>query len=563
MRRDFAHRTCSRNISGTGPGMSFLQASPWPCARTTSRTFSRMTSRIWRYIARWLVALVFFAFPAGATEHVGAAPDDTLRVITHIAASWVVGNSVVEPLVGVDNENQFVPRLAERWEITDTHMDLHLRQGVVFHDGTPFDSHAVRRNWERYVETAAQVTPYFTLDLRRAVQDVEAVNDFLVRMHFKPNGFVGQMMVYLRAFYIYSPSFFEHTAGRYPPGNQANILQAGPWGTGPYVVRDVSSNGAVTTLERNPDYWRPGFPRTSHLFIYSPRAVDSQSAYQWLIDGKADLFDAGTPSMLPLLRGHAHLNRVITHPTSHLTTLFNTRKPGTPLRDIRVRQALNYLVDRHTLLRYVSRDTARMVAFILPLDQAKGLQPYPFDPQAAQELLRAAGFGPDNPLSLIIGYFMSEERLARAISAMLQAGGVEVELVRYDTRQEYYQRIKNYTHGPDNPIKAERWDLSIVQSGLYTNTVTTHFEAFFSEGGNRWIEIDQRADELFLRAMRARTPKEVHDALANMEIYLHKQHYSMPLFIWPSIFIMNQRIARNTFSGSGYLLNLGEIAIAP
>ena len=516
-----------------------------------------------RFFAVCCLVLLFASFPAAAGEHGKEESKDTLRVITHIAASWVVGNSVVEPLVGVDNENRFVPRLAERWEFSDTHMDLYLRPGVVFHDGTPFDSKAVRRNWERYVETAAQVAPYSTLDLRKAVRDVEPVDDLLVRLHFRPDGYVGQMLVYLRAFYMYSPSFFEQTDGRYPPGNQANILQAGPWGTGPYIVREVSAGGATTTLERNPDYWRPGYPLTSRILIYSPAAVDSQTAYQWMIDGKADLFDAGTPSMLSLLSGHGHLHRVMTHPTSHLTTLYNTRKPDTPLGDIRVRQALNFLVDRHTLLRYVSRDTARMVAFILPLAEAKGLQPYPYDPETAQGLLAEAGFGPDNPLSIVIGYFISEEKLARAIAAMLQAGSVEVELEQYVTRQEYYQRIKNYTHGPDNPIEAERWDLSIVQSGLYTNTVATHFEAFFSDGGNRWIKVDERADLLFLEAMRARTPEDVQGALAEMEVYLYDQHYSMPLFIWPSIFIMNQRIAQNSFSGSGYLLNLGEIAIAP
>ncbi|WP_161788457.1 ABC transporter substrate-binding protein [Desulfonatronum thiodismutans] len=521
-----------------------------------------MSSRLGKLAVCWLV-LLLVAFPAGAAEHSGEAPEDTLRVIAHIAASWVVGNSVVEPMVGVDNENRFVPRLAERWEITDTHMDLYLRQGVVFHDGTPFTSRSVLHNWERYVETAAQVAPYSTLDLRMAVRDVEPLGDHMVRMHFKPDGYVGQMLVYLRAFYMYSPSYFEHTAGRYPPGNQANILQVGPWGTGPYIVREISGGGALSTLERNPDYWRAGYPRTSRLLIHGPAAVDSQTAYQWMIDGKADLFDAGTPSMLPLLAGHAHLHRVIAYPTSHLTTLYNTRKPDTPLSDIRVRQALNFLVDRHTLLRYVSRDTARMVAFILPLDEAEGLQPYPYDPQSAQELLAEAGFGPENPLSIVVGYFISEEKLALAITAMLRAGGVEVELERYVTRQEYYQRIKNYTHGPDNPIEAERWDLSIVQSGLYTNTVATHFEAFFNDGGNRWIEVDHQADDLFLAAMRAKTPEGVHDALAEMEIHLYDQHYSMPLFIWPSIFVMNRRIAQNSFSGSGYLLNLGEIAIDP
>lgn len=490
-------------------------------------------------------------------------PADTLRVVAHIATSWVVGNSVVEPLIYVDNQNNFIPGLAEDWETHDRFMDLRLRRGVVFHDGTAFTSASVVRNWEHYVATAENTAPYYTLDIRNAVASVEALDSHRVRMQFTADAFVGQMMVYLRSFYMYSPSYFEYSGGVYPPGNQANILSAGPWGTGPYRVTGVTSGSASYTLERNPSYWMEGYPRTSHLEIYGPAAVDTQTAYRWLQEGRIDLFDAVTPSMLPALSRQPHLHRVVQHPTSHLTTLYNTRKPDSALRDIRVRQALNFMIDRNTLSTYVSRQTARMVAFVLPLDEALNLQPYRYQPEQAQRLLRAAGYGPENPLNIVVAYFTSDERLAQAIGAMLEAAGVAVEYDVYETRQEYYMHVKNYTHGPDNPIEGERWDLSVVNSGLYTNTVATHFEAFFGDGGNRWIQRDPTADELFLQAMRARSVDEANARLAELEVYLYQQHYSMPVFIWPSIFVMHERIAANSFSGSGYLLNLKEIAIDP
>ncbi|TVR88810.1 MAG: ABC transporter substrate-binding protein [Spirochaetaceae bacterium] len=492
-----------------------------------------------------------------------AAPADTLRVIAHIATSWVEGNSVVEPLIYVDNENNFIPALAESWETHERYMDLRLRRGVSFHDGTPFNSASVLRNWERYVASAANTAPYYTIDIRKAVSSVEALDSHRVRLHFIEDAFVGQMKVYLRSFYMYSPSYFAYSGGVYPPGNQANILSAGPWGTGPYRVTEVTAGSAAYTLERNPNYWMDGYPRTSRLEIYGPAAVDTQSAYRWMQEGRADLFDAVTPSMLPALSRQPHLHRVVKHPTSHLTTLYNTRKPNSPLRDIRVRQALNFMIDRNTLSTYVSRQTARMVAFVLPLDEARNLYPYGYQPERARQLLRAAGYGPENPLELMIAYFISEERLARAIGAMIESAGVRVEYDVYQTRQDYYMRVKNYTHGPDNPIEAERWDLSVVNSGLYTNSIATHFEAFFGDGGNRWIQRDATADELFLQAMRARSIDESNDRLAELEVYLYEQHYSMPVFIWPSIFVMNERIANNSFSGSGYLLNLKEIAIDP
>ena len=509
-----------------------------------------------------LAALVFMFLLVGPSALLARGEDsDSLHVIAHIATSWVVGNAVVEPLVNTDNQNRFIPCLAVRWQFSPTYLDLHLRQGVVFQDGTPFDAVAVRSNWERYLATAAQKTPYFTLDLRLVVREVEILSDHLVRMHFRPDGFIGQMLVCLRSFYIYSPSYFRQNKDTYPEGNQANILTAGPWGTGPYRIVAVSNKGAVSHLEANPVYWQSGYPRTKKLIIYGPASVDSRTAYELMIEDKADLFDAVAPSMLPLLSKHHHLQRVIQYPTSHLTTLFNIRKPASPLRDIRVRQAINLLIDRRTLLRYVAHDSARMVAFILPLAESRGLQPYPYDPAKAKQLLKEAGFDDKRPLSLVIGYFISEEKLAKSIGAMLSGKGIKIEFDKYLTRQEYYQHIKNYTHGPNNPIEAERWDLSVVQSGLYTNSVTTHFEAFFTDGGNRWIEPDQKADQLFLEVMRAASQGEAQEKLAAMESYLYEQYYLMPLFIWPSIFVMHRRIGSSSFSRSGYLLNLKEITI--
>lgn len=506
------------------------------------------------------IQVMIFATESTAQEKLQQTSADTLRVIAHIATSWVVGNAVVEPLVYVDNANNFIPKLAKDWNITENYMDLHLQENVLFQDGTPFDANSVINNWKHYVASAQKKAPYYTLDLRLAVRRMEVLGAHTVRMHFNKDAFKGQILVYLRSFYMYSPAYFKKFTD-YPKGNQANILQAGPWGTGAYELVEVQKNGAVYSLQAFGQYWEEGYPRTKNLEIYGPTAIDTQTAYEWMIDGKADLFDAVSPSMLPLLNRHAEVKRSIHYPNSHLTTLFNMRKTDSALRDVRVRKAINLLIDRRVLQRFVSNGLGRMTAFILPLDSSDGLSPYPHDPKTALELLSEAGFDAQTPLSLVIGYYISEEKLALAITAMLRANGIKIELDKYITRQEYYQHIKNYTHGPDNPIEKERWDLSIVQSGLYTNTVATHFEAFYGKGGNRWIEADGEADRLFLNAMRAKNIEQANYGFKKMEHYLYDNYYSMPLLIWPSIFALNKRITNDTFSNSGYLLNLREISL--
>ena len=119
-----------------------------------------------------------------------------------------------------------------------------------------------------------------------------------------------------------------------------------------------------------------------------------------------------------------------------------------------------------------------------------------------------------------------------------------------------------YGHGPENPMEREKWDLNIVNTGLYTNSVATHFgECFVSQGGYRWILPDPQVDRMFMSAMKQNNLKTAEHTLLQLERYLYSQYYMMPIYINPSILAVHKRIAGSTFSASGYLLNLKEIEI--
>lgn len=494
-------------------------------------------------------------FPIGAK-----ASQDTLRVICHVAMPWVVGNQVVEPLIYVDNQNRFISHLAVSYKGYDTYMDLELRKGVEFHDGTQFDSSSVIRNWEAYRRTA---NPYFTIDLRLGVQAMEALDSHHLRIWFKEDGSKGFMPVLLRSFYIYSPSYFEHTGGVYPAGNQANMLTPGAWGTGPYLLREVRENGAVAVLDRNPTYWQKGRPKNSGLFIYSPKKYDGLTAHSLIKAGEADLFDSVNPSMLPIMSQSDTVSFAVKRPLSCLTTTFNMRKANSPLRDIRVRKALNLLIDRSTLFKYLARGRGRMTAFIFPLSiPGHNLTPYPYAPDEAKNLLREAGYSDTRPLEISIGYFISEKKLANSIAAMLEDGGVRVKFHEYQTRLEWYRHYLNSFHSEENPMEGESWDLNIANIGLYTNSAVTHFgECFTSNGGYRWILPDEQVDTMFTQALKQATMKDIEKSLLALEQYLYDQYYMMPIYIAPTVLAVHNRIEKNSFSASGYLLNLKEIEI--
>ncbi len=511
-------------------------------------------SRIKQYLIL-VASLILISSPASSQS-----TSDALRVICHVAMPWVIGNQVAETLIYVDNDNNFIPNLAATYTMHQKYMDMKLRQGIVFHDGTPFTAASVIMNWQAYKKTAR---PYFTIDLRQGVKDIEELSPHDVRIWFKEDGLIGLIPVFLRSFYLYSPSYFAHFKGKYPSGNQANMLVPGKWGTGAYILKEVQEKGAVAILEKNPNYWQEGLPKTEKIILNGPKKYDGLTAHRLMKEGKADLFDAVSPSMLPIMHQSDAVSLIFKHPLSCLTTLFNMRKADSPLRDIRVRKALNLLIDRRTLFKYLTRGRALMTSFIFPLaTSGHDLEPYPYRPDEAKNLLKIAGFTGEKPLQLSIGYFMSEKKLAHAIAAMLEEGGVKIEFREYQTRYQWYKRFLQALHSDENPMESETWDLNIVNIGLYTNSAATHFgESFSTQGGYRWILPDPRADEMFLSAARQKGLQNVEANLLQLEKYLYERYYIMPIYITPTILAVSKRIEKSSFSASGYLLNMKEIGI--
>ena len=481
-----------------------------------------------------------------------------LRLICHVAMPWVVGNQVVESLVYVDNNNSFIPCLATGWHIEDKYMDLELRKNVFFHDGSPFNASSVENNWKIYQKTA---DPYFSIDLRKCIKNLKELSPYKIRIEFKENAFVGHILVYLRSFYIYSPSYFKFSNNTYPIGNQGNIIQPGNWGTGPYILKESLKNNCIAVLKKNPNYWEKSYPKISEIVLYSPKIFNSIDAHQIMKQGGADIFDAVNPSMSHIIARSPDISLVMKYPLSYLAVLFNMIKPEGVLRDIRIRKALNLSINRKILFKYVAHETARLTPFIFPLSgHDRKIKPYPYNPKLAKKLLNETGYNSNKKLIIKIAYFTSEKKLANAISLMLNEEGIDTVLQEYKTRMQLYKHFINSFHGSKNPVENETWDLIIVNIGFYSNSAVSHFgESFTSDGCCRWILPDPKADKLFFQAMQQKNLNEVNLHLEQMEEYLYDQYYAMPIYIGPSIFAVHKRIGKSSFSGSGYLLNLKKI----
>src|SRR5919109_5607110 len=169
---------------------------------------------------------------------------------------------------------------------------------------------------------------------------------------------------------------------------------AGPWGTGPYkLVEGVSlpdKRSDQVVLEANLAYWDPTrFPRL-HRIIFD-NTLSQQEAVERVktSEGRVDLVTGLSP--LETLRVAESPFAAVVKNRGALVTVFgqfNMRKVGSPWHDVRLRQAVNYAINREDLIRYAAKGNGVIIPALVTVQgfgHAPDLAPYPFDPGTARQ----------------------------------------------------------------------------------------------------------------------------------------------------------------------------------
>ena len=165
---------------------------------------------------------------------------------------------VYDPLIALGDDGQPLAErsLAESWEFTDpVTFVLHLRQGVKFHDGTPFDAEAAKFNLDRHLdpEVASSARSELT-----PVANVEAVDASTLKINLLNPTVAFDVTLFDRAGYQISPTAWEQY-GKDNFGQHAV-------GTGPFKLVELLP-GERCTFERNPDYWASPMPYLDQVVL--------------------------------------------------------------------------------------------------------------------------------------------------------------------------------------------------------------------------------------------------------------------------------------------------------
>jgi peptide/nickel transport system substrate-binding protein len=307
---------------------------------------------------------------------------------------------------------------------------FHLRHGVKFHDGTDFNADAVMWNLDRYFKNDSPQFEPPGAGISRARVPVmnryRKIDDFTVAITTKePASYFPYMAVYLL---MTSPSSFEK-AGR-DWGRLAALPAAG---TGPFRLAKVVPR-EFAELARFDGYWDQGRKAKLDGVRLLP-IPDASSRMAALRAGQVDWIEVPPPDGIPSLKA-AGFNIVTNSYPHDWPWLYNIGAAKSPFKDVRVRQALNYCVDRDGLVTLLNGTAEPSVGWLKPKDPGFGdpVNRYGFDPAKGKALLAEAGYTAARPLAfkVMISTAGSGQMLPLPMNEYLQdnlkqACGVNVE----------------------------------------------------------------------------------------------------------------------------------------
>lgn len=312
---------------------------------------------------------------------------------------------------GFKNEGQ----LAESYKILDNSTwEFKLRQGVKWHNGDDFTADDVKYTWDDFLSQEGRAR----YSNRAVVNRVEVVDPFTVRVFTQ--GPQAGLLDRLGAAAVMPRKAREAV------GSDAFNLK--PIGTGPYRVVEWV-RGERLSLEANPNYWGGKvFPQKLTIRPIS----DPTTRLAELKTGNVHIIQAPSIAALNDIQSDSALDLKELKGGRTMAYKFNITKA--PYDDARVRQSINYAVDRNGIIKGVLEGHGT----VLVGNFSEGwngydpnLAPYPYDPAKAASLLSAAGLGSGTELNFETssGVYVKDREIAEAVAGQLEAVGIKTTII--------------------------------------------------------------------------------------------------------------------------------------
>ena len=370
-----------------------------------------------------MLAIVFgagisFAQPKGELVICQGAEVNALDPAKHNSIPDMnFGLHVFDTLYQRDNQGVIKPHLALSHKIiNDTTWEFKLRSGVKFHNGTVMTAKDVKFSIDRMMDpqTKAFFAPYYS-----TIKEVKIVDDATIQIITKAPDPLLLKRLSMNLYVVPSDLCKEK-------GPEAFFQN--PIGTGPFKFVSWTRNDRMV-FEANEGYW-DGSPKVKRLIIRPVPEVTTRLAE--LQTGNADIITNIPPFLVQQVKDSPNTT-VQSIPSGRVMFLYINCLADGPLKDKRVRQALNYAVDRKTIINNVLMGSGvPMAVNLTPLHFGydPSLKPYPYDPAKAKKLLAEAGYA--GGLSLVFnspnGRYILDKEISQAIAGMFNAVGIQTDM---------------------------------------------------------------------------------------------------------------------------------------
>lgn len=478
-----------------------------------------------------VVGLLFTACGGGSPTTGGGAGGETPSQSNTLIIAMGADATGLDPASVMNNESGFVmstlfdgltrykpgttevePGLAESWDVSPDGLTytFHLRKGVKFHDGTPFDAdaavkwldrllnpnnpnyYAKRPGIDSFVDfTFGEVTSYRAVDPYTLVITLrEPDATFLQSLAMVWSGVTSPA-----ADEKYGLEIYKH-----------------PVGTGPYKFFEWQPNDHIT-VEANPDYWG-GAPSIQRIIF---KVVPEESTRILMLQrGDVHILADVDPANVDMLKKDPNITVLEQPGLFHLGISMPVDRP--PFTDVRVRHALNYAVNKDELNQHLYRGLAQTLTSPIPSvlwGHNDDLKPYQYDPDKARQLLAEAGYPNGFTATMWVsanprGYNpVGGAKLGEAIKEYLAQVGVNIDIQQLEwgaflekvRSKDFHDMAPDGWAGdngdPDNflAVKWASWAIPTGNQSHYSNPEVDQLLA----DARKTISMDQRIQD-YLKA---------------------------------------------------------------
>jgi peptide/nickel transport system substrate-binding protein len=345
--------------------------------------------------------LILWASPSGT----GGLPAELF------ANDFLSSFHIIEPLLHVDGKGNIIPCLAESYKVADDlkSITFNLRKGVKFHDGTDFNAEAAKWNMDNTI--AAMSQPYWG--------SVDIIDGYTIRLNL--NQWANTIVTGLdsAATWMVSPTAFEE--------NGEDWMRNNPVGTGPFIFESFERDVSYKAV-KNPDYWKEGVPYLDAVeILYVGDPLTQKAALQ---AGDADVLQIEPAKMAADLEALGF--EVEVNVTSTFCLLPDTAHPESPFANQKVREAVEYALDREAIANAFSYGFWE-APYQIPAPSTMPFNPTfalarEYDVDKAIQLMDEAGFAGGFTGTLLVIPVGIDRNIPVAIQTNLAEIGINLEL---------------------------------------------------------------------------------------------------------------------------------------